>query len=68
MTVSTSVKWAVSSMMGAPTLNGTAGSMIALLDAFLINGFGMKAVDSAQVTGGVCRLNFTGASAARITA
>lgn len=64
MTISTAVKWAVSSMTGAPTLNGTAGSLIAVLDAFLINGFGTKAVDSAQVTGGVCRLAITGASAA----
>jgi hypothetical protein len=63
MTVSTAVKWAVSSMTGAPTLNGTAGSMIALLDAFLVNGFGTKAVDSAQVTSGVCRLAITGGSA-----
>ena len=64
-TVSTSVKWAVSSMTGAPTLNGTAGSMIALLDAFLVNGFGTKAVDSAQVTSGICRMAITGASAAQ---
>lgn len=64
MTASTSVKWAVSSMVGAPTLNGAAGSLIAVLDAFLVNGFGTKAVDSAQVTGGVCRLAITGASAA----
>lgn len=61
---STTVKWAVSSMEGAPTLNGTAGSLIALLDAFLVNGFGTKAVDSAQVTDGICRLSFTGTSAA----
>lgn len=65
MTVSTSVKWAVSSMMGAPTLNGTAGSMIAVLDAFLVNGFGTKAVDSATVTDGICRMAITGASAAQ---
>ncbi|MDH0371825.1 hypothetical protein N7340_08570 [Comamonas aquatica] len=64
MTVSTAVKWAVSSMTGAPTLNGTAGSMITLLDAFLVNGFGTKAVDSATVTDGICRLAITGASAA----
>lgn len=64
MTVSTSVKWAVSSMNGAPTLNGTAGSLIAVLDAFLVNGFGTKAVDSAQVTDGICRIAITGASAA----
>lgn len=65
MTISTAVKWAISSMMGAPTLNGTAGSMIAVLDAFLVNGFGTKAVDSAQVTSGVCRLAITGGSAAQ---
>lgn len=64
MTASTSVKWAVSSMVGAPTLNGTAGSLIAVLDAFLVNGFATKAVDSAQVTSGVCRMAITGASAA----
>ena len=65
MTVSTSVKWAVSSMTGAPTLNGTAGSMIAVLDAFLVNGFGAKAVDSATVTDGICRMGITGGSAAQ---
>ncbi|MFZ7336180.1 hypothetical protein ACLS0R_07890 [Comamonas jiangduensis] len=65
MTVSTAVKWAVSSMTGAPTLNGTAGSMIAVLDAFLVNGFGTKAVDSATVTDGICRMAITGASAAQ---
>lgn len=65
MTISTAVKWAVSSMTGAPTLNGTAGSLIAVLDAFLVTGFGTKAVDSAQVTGGICRLSFTGTSAAK---
>lgn len=64
MTASTSVKLAVSSMVGAPTLNGTAGSLIALLDAFLVHGFGTKAVDSAQVTSGVCRMAITGASSA----
>lgn len=61
---STAVKWAVSSMTGAPTLSGTAGSLIAVLDAFLVTGFGTKAVDSAQVTDGICRLSFTGTSAA----
>lgn len=65
MTVSTSVKWAVSSMTGAPTLNGTAGSLIAVLDAFLVNGFGAKAVDSAAVTDGICRMGITGGSAAQ---
>ena len=61
----TAVKWAVSSMPGAPTLNGTAGSMIAVLDACLVSGFGAKPVSSAQVTSGVCRLSITGGSAAQ---
>lgn len=65
MTISTAVKWAVSSMTGAPTLNGTAGSLIAVLDAFLVNGFGTKAVDSAMVTNGICRMAITGGSAAQ---
>lgn len=39
--------------------------MIAVLDAFLVNGFGAKAVDSAQVTSGICRMNITGGSAAQ---
>lgn len=64
MTISTAVKWAVSSMTGAPTLNGTAGSLIAVLDAFLVNGFGTKAVDSAVVSNGICRMAITGGSAA----
>lgn len=49
----TSVKFFHSSMPGAPTLTGAAGSLIALLDACLINGFGLKTVDSLVVSGGV---------------
>lgn len=64
MTVSTAVKWATSNMIGAPVLPGVAGGYITLLDAFLLNGFGTKAVDSAVVTSGICRMNITGASAA----
>lgn len=63
--VDTSVKFAHSEMVGAPIVNGVAGSLISALDAFLVNGFGSKAVDSAAITAGVCRLNFsTGASCA----
>lgn len=63
--VDTSVKWAHSSHAGAPVVNGTAGSRITALRAFLVSGFGTKAVDSAVVSGGKCRLNFaSGASAA----
>lgn len=49
----TTVKCFTSAMTGAPTLNGTPGAQIALLDACLINGFGAGAVDSLVVSGGV---------------
>lgn len=64
--VDTSVKHFYSAMAGAPALSGTVGSLIAVLDACLVTGFGAKAVDSGTITGGVCRLNFaSGASAAK---
>ena len=56
--VDTSVKHAYSSMAGAPAINGAAGSLISALDAFLVTGWGTKAVDSAVISNGVCRLNF----------
>ncbi|MDN5505688.1 MAG: hypothetical protein L0H10_18015 [Comamonas sp.] len=63
--VDTSVKHAYSSMAGAPAIGGTAGSLIGALDAFLVNGWGAKAVDSAVISNGICRLNFaSGKSAA----
>lgn len=63
--VDTSVKHAYSSMAGAPVINGTAGSLITALDAFLVTGWGAKAVDSAVISNGVCRLIFaSGKSAA----
>lgn len=64
--VDTSVKHFYSPMAGAPTIGGTAGSLISALDACLVTGFGAKAVDSATVSNGICRLSFaSGASAAR---
>lgn len=64
--VDTSVKHFYSAMAGAPTVSGTAGSLIATLDACLVHGFGVKVVDSATVSNGVCRLSFaSGASAAK---
>lgn len=65
--VDTSVKHAYSSMSGAPVINGTAGSLIAALKAFLVTGWGAKSVDSVTITNGVCRLAFaSGKSAAEI--
>lgn len=57
--VDTSVKFAYADMAGAPVLSGTAGSLISVLDAFLVSGFGLKAVDTGVITGGICRLNFS---------
>lgn len=67
--VDTSVKHAYSSMTGAPAIGGTVGSLIGALDAFLVNGWGAKAVDSAVISNGICRLNFaSGKSAAEAQA
>lgn len=49
----TSVKTFHSAMIGAPTLSGTPGALIAVLDACLVNGFGAGAVDSITVAGGI---------------
>lgn len=49
----TSVKIFSSAQTGAPTLNNTAGSLIAVLDACLVNGFGVKACDSVTIAAGV---------------
>lgn len=49
----TSVKYFHSEMTGAPVLNGTAGSLISVLDACLVNGFNARAVDSIVVTNGI---------------
>jgi len=53
MPADTSVKFLHSGMAGAPTLNGTAGTLIALLDACLVNGFAAAAVDSIAIAGNV---------------
>lgn len=45
--------WYHSDETGAPALNNTAGSLIALLDALLITGFNVKAVTSVSVSAGV---------------
>ncbi|WP_431152542.1 hypothetical protein [Acidovorax facilis] len=56
--VDTSVKWARSSMPGAPTLTRAAGSLIALLDALLVNGWGQQTASSVVVAGGVATATF----------
>ncbi len=54
----TTVKIFSSSMSSAPTLNNTAGTLIALLDACLVNGFGSMTASAAVVASGVCTLTF----------
>lgn len=41
MTADTSVKYLHSAMPGAPVLSGTAGSLISVLDACLVNGLSL---------------------------
>lgn len=52
------VKRYTSTMTGAPTLNGTEGSLITLFDACLKDGFNTQAPTSASQTGGVATLSF----------
>ena len=47
------VKWFDSTMRGAPTISGTAGSMIAAIDACLITGFGAVTATGITVSGGI---------------
>ena len=49
----TSVRYFDSTMSGAPTLSGTAGTLISVLDACLINGFGTVTLDSLVVSSNV---------------
>lgn len=53
------VKYFHSDLPGAPVLSGTAGSLIAVLDACLVNGWGLLTAQSAAVASGVCTLNFS---------
>ncbi|MGF6348976.1 hypothetical protein [Variovorax sp. W2I14] len=62
--VDTSVKYFSSQMSGAPVLSGTAGSIIALLDACLKDGFDIKTLASLTVAGGVATATYTGSHSA----
>lgn len=58
--VDTSVKFFHSGMASAPTINGVAGSLVAALDACLVNGWGSKTLTSLIVAGGIATATFTG--------
>lgn len=53
----TTVKYLHSGMTGAPVMSGTAGSLIAVLDACLVNGFGLVTADSMVIAGNVATIN-----------
>jgi len=57
--VDTSVKHYLSTMYGAPVQNGLAGSKIAVLDACLITGFGLRAATRITVAAGVATVEFS---------
>lgn len=62
--VDTSVKFFTDDMVGAPTISGTAGALITLLDACLVNGFGSKSATSVAVLDGIATVIFSGGASA----
>lgn len=58
--VDTSVKIFHSDMPGAPVASGVVGSLISLLDACLVNGWGSKTLTSLVVSSGIATATFTG--------
>ena len=57
--VDTSVKFVTENMPGAPTLSGTAGTLISVLDALLVTGFGLRTAVSVVVAGGVATVTLS---------
>ncbi len=55
-TNSTAVKRIHESMRGAPQLKGAAGTGVALLDAFLVDGWGLVTASGAGISAGVCTI------------
>lgn len=51
--MNTTVKHFYSEMPGSPVASGVAGSRIDVLDACLVNGWGITTIDSLSVSGGV---------------
>jgi hypothetical protein len=55
----TTVKFFNENLPGAPVLNGLAGSLVALLDACLVTGFGLRQATSLVVLNGVATLTLS---------
>jgi hypothetical protein len=64
----TTVKHFDSTMTGAPTLANVAGNLLAVLDACLVDGFGLKTVDSLVVAGGIATATIATGHSARVNA
>jgi len=60
------VKWFRSDLTGAPVCNGTAGALIAMLDATLVNGFGLQTAASLTVASGVATMALTATPTATV--
>lgn len=58
MVASTDIKFYVHTNTNAPQLDNVQGSMIAVLDAVLVNGFGSQAVSSITATGTTATVTF----------
>jgi len=61
--LSTAVKWCNASFSGIPTLNASAGSLVGILDAVLVNGYNSSSVSQIVVTSGVARATLTSGGA-----
>lgn len=59
MAIDTSVKVFTSAMTGAPVLNGVAGSLLSILDACLVDGWGTLPITSINVSNGVATVSFS---------
>lgn len=62
----TAVKYFHAGMAGAPVLSGTPGSLIAVLDACLVNGFGVKTLDSLVVNNNIATATISTGHSAEI--
>ena len=51
------VKWINNAMRGAPQISGTAGSLLAAIDAFLLTGFGVTTAVNVTVANGIATAN-----------
>lgn len=64
--MTTKTKLFTSAMAGAPTLNNTAGTLIGVLDACLVTGFGTQTATSVVVASGVATATFPVTHAAAV--